>query len=255
MERTLNERTLVWAHRGASAYAPENTLPAFALAAEMKADGVELDIHLTKDGKIVVHHNFDIWNPDMDKGYIKDMTYDEIVKYNMNLGSEERREKYGFVKAPLLDEVFGLLAPTNLTINVEIKSYEEELPGMCIALAERYGLTDRVYYSDFNHLNMLRLHEINNKVSVAPLYGQRILFPWVYAGLLSANAIHPDWGQIFEVPGIVHECHLRGIRVNPWTVDSEDIMHKCIEAGCDALITDLPDVARRIVFEHFPECK
>ncbi len=254
-ERTLNERTLVWAHRGASAYAPENTLPAFALAAEMQADGVELDVHLSKDGKIVVHHNHDIWNPDMPKAYIRDLTYEEIEKYNMNLGSDERREKYGFVKAPLLDEVYELLAPTGLTVNVEIKSDEVELPAMCIALAEKYGMTDKVYYSAFNHQNLMRLHETDPTVPTAPLYAQRILFPWVYANLIGSMAIHPDWGQVFEIPGIIHECHIRGIRVNPWTVDSEKVMERCIEAGCDALITDLPDVARRIVLEHFPECK
>lgn len=250
-ERTLNERTLVWAHRGASAYAPENTLPAFALAAEMQADGVELDVHLSKDGKIVVHHNHDIWSPDLGKGWIKDMDYAEIEKFNMNLGDDERREKYGVVKAPLLDEVFELLAPTGLTVNVEIKSDEEELPGMCIELARKYGMQDKVYYSAFNHLNLMRLHETDISVPTAPLYGQRILFPWVYANLIGAAAIHPDWGQVFEIPGIIRECHIRGIRVNPWTVDDEGVMKRCIEAGADALITDLPDVARRLVLEHF----
>ncbi len=249
--RTLNERTLVWAHRGASAYAPENTLPAFALAAEMQADGVELDVHLSKDGKIVVHHNHDIWSPDMEKAYIRDLTYAEIEKYNMNASREDFIEKYGFVKAPLLDEVYELLAPTGLTVNVEIKSDEVELPAMCIELARKYGMQDRVYYSAFNHQNLMRLHETDISVPTAPLYAQDILFPWVYANLIGASAIHPDWGQVFGIPGIIRECHIRGIRVNPWTVDSEDAMQRCIEAGVDALITDLPDVARRLVLEHF----
>ena len=78
MEKSLNGRTLVWAHRGASAYAPENTLPAFALAVEMKADGVELDVHLTKDGEVLVCHN-DTINDTSDKsGRIPDMTLAEI---------------------------------------------------------------------------------------------------------------------------------------------------------------------------------
>lgn len=249
--KTLNQRTLVWAHRGASAYAPENTLPAFALAAEMQADGIELDVHLSKDGKIVVHHNHDIWDPDIGKAYIRDLTYAEIEKYNMNISREDFIEKYGFVKAPLLDEVYELLAPTGLTVNVEIKSDEEELPAMCIELARKYGMQDKVYYSAFNHLNLMRLHETDISVPTAPLYGQRILFPWVYANLIGASAIHPDWGQVFEIPGIIRECHIRGIRVNPWTVDDEGVMKRCIEAGADALITDLPDVARKLVLEHF----
>ena len=236
--RTLNPRTLVWAHRGASAYAPENTLPAFALAAEMQADGVELDVHLSKDGKIVVHHNFDIWDPAIGKAYIRDLTYDEICEYNVNTAREDFVNKYGFVKAPLLDEVYELLAPTGLTVNVEIKSDEAELPALCIELARRYGMQDRVYYSAFNHLNLMRLHETDNSVPTAPLYAQRILFPWVYAGLIGAAAIHPDWGQVFEIPGIIEECHTRGIRVNPWTVDDEGVMLRCIEAGRAAGVAD-----------------
>ena len=249
--RTLNERTLVWAHRGASAYAPENTLPAFALAVEMEADGVELDVHLSKDGRIVVHHNFDIWDPAIGKAYIRDLTYDEVAKYNVNNQREDFIEKYGFTKAPLLDEVFELLAPTGLTVNVEIKSDEEELPRLCIELARKYGMQNKVYYSAFNHKNLMKLHETDNSVPTAPLYAQRILFPWVYAGLIGSAAIHPDWGQVFEIPGIIEECHTRGIRVNPWTVDDEGVMLRCVEAGADALITDLPDVARKIILEYF----
>lgn len=250
-DRTLNERTLVWAHRGASAYAPENTLPAFALAVEMQADGVELDIHLSKDKKIVVHHNFDMWDPAIGKAYIRDMEYSEIEKFNINHSCSEERQKYGFVKAPLLDEVFELLAPTDLTVNVEIKSDEAELPAMCIELAKKYGMEKRVYYSAFNHRNLMRLHETDITVPTAPLYGQRILFPWVYANLIGATSIHPDWGQVFDIPDMISGCHTRGIRVNVWTVDDEGTMDRCIAAGADALITDLPDVARAHVLEYF----
>ncbi len=254
-ERTLNERTLVWAHRGSSAYAPENTLPAFALAVEMKADGVELDVHLSKDKKIVVCHNGTINDTSDGRGAICDMEYSEILKYNFAHRYEHTRwvEQYGFVKAPLLDEVYELLAPTGLTVNVEIKSDEEELPAMLIELAKRYGMSDRVTYSAFNHANLMRLHDTDISVPTAPLYAQNLLFPWLYAGLIGASAIHPEATQVFTVDGIIRECHTRGIRVNPWTLDGEERIVKCIEAGVDALITDVPDLARRLVLEHFGE--
>ena len=251
-ERTLNKRTLVWAHRGVD-YAPENTLPSFQMAVDMKADGVELDVYLTKDKKILVCHNSTAEGTSDGRGAICDLTYDEISKFNFAWRANGRYDDYGFVKAPLLEEVFELLAPTGLTVNVEIKSDEEELPAMCIALAKKYGMEDRVYYSAFNHLQLMRLHETDMYVPTAPLYAERLLFPWVYASLIGASAIHPAGYQIDCVPGIVHECHIRGIRVNPWTIDDEGAMDHMIEAGVDALITDLCDVARRHVLAHFGE--
>lgn len=254
-ERTLNERTLIWAHKGGAAYAPENTLPAFALAVEMKADGVELDVHLSKDKKIVVCHDGTIDATSDGKGAIRDMEYGEILKHNFayRYGDPKWVEQYGFVKAPLLDDVYELLAPTGLTVNVEIKSDEKELPAMLIELAERYGMSDRVTYSAFNHANLMRLHDTDISVPTAPLYAQNLLFPWLYAGLIGASAIHPECTQVFTVEGIIRECHIRGIRVNPWTMNDEDRLKRCIEAGADALITDVPDVARRLVLEHFGE--
>lgn len=249
MEKSLNGRTLVWAHRGASAYAPENTLPAFALAVEMKADGVELDVHLTKDGEVLVCHN-DTINDTSDKsGRIPDMTLAEIREANFAFRYHDTKytDKYGFVTAPTLDEVYELLAPTGLTVNVELKSGEDELLSRCIRLAKEYKMTDKVYYSDFNHVDLMRLHEVSPDVPTAPLYFHRLGKVWDYAGLIGASAIHPDFGQLYEVPETVRECHARGIRVNPWTVDSEEHMKKLTELGVDALITDLPDVARRIV--------
>lgn len=252
MEKSLNGRTLVWAHRGASAYAPENTLVAFSLASEMKADGIELDVHLTKDGAPIVCHNFDVDGTSDGKGQISTLTLAEIKKFNFAFRWNDTKftDKYGFVTAPTLDEVYELLAPTGLTVNVEIKSAEEELLRLCDELAGKYGMKGRVFYSSFNHQALMRLHSYDPSAPTAPLYAQRFLFPWVYANLIGASAIHPDWGQVFDIPEMIHECHIRGIRVNPWTVDGEDTMLRLCEAGADALITDLPDVARAIVDQY-----
>ena len=248
-ERTLNERTLVWAHRGASAYAPENTLAAFALAAEMRADGVELDVHLSKDGAPIVCHNFSVNDTSDGSGDIKSLTLAEIKKFNFAFRYNDTKfvDKYGFESAPTLGEVFELLAPTGLFVNIELKSDEEELLRLCNELADKYKMKGKIMYSSFNHRALMRVHEYDPSVTVAPLYAQRILFPWVYASLLGAMAIHPDWGQVFEIPEMIRECHRRGIRVNPWTVDGEDAMRRLIEAGADALITDVPDVALKVL--------
>lgn len=252
MEKSLNGHTLVWAHRGASVYAPENTLPAFAVAAGMGADGIELDVHLTKDGAPLVCHNFNVEGTSDGKGEICELTLAEIKKFNFAYRWQDTKftDKYGFVPAPTLDEVYELLAPLGLTVNVEIKSHEEELLRLCDELAEKYNMKDKVTYSSFNHQALMRMHGYDPSAPTAPLYAQQILYPWIYANLIGAMAIHPDWGQVFSIPEMVHECHIRGIRVNPWTVDGEDAMHRLCEAGVDALITDLPDVALEIVKQY-----
>src|SRR5512133_3338040 len=96
--------TKIWGHRGASAVAPENTLPAFAKAIELKADGVELDVQLTSDGVPVIFHDFEIDRLTDGKGLIKDHTFDELRRLNFNL----RFPGQGFVTLPTLAEVFDL---------------------------------------------------------------------------------------------------------------------------------------------------
>lgn len=252
MEKSLNGHTLVWAHRGASVYAPENTLPAFAAAAEMHADGVELDVHLTKDGAPVVCHGFNAEDSSDGKGRICELTLAEIRKFNFAYRWNDTKftDKFGFVPIPTLDEVYELLSPTGLTVNVEIKSHEEELIHLCDELAGKYRMKDKVTYSSFNHRTLMRIHDYDASARTAPLYAQQILYPWIYANLIGAAAIHPDWGQVFDIPEMIRECHIRGIRVNPWTVDGEDTMHRLCEAGVDALITDLPDVALKVVSQY-----
>ena len=78
------EKTKVWAHRGASGYAPENTLDAFRKAVEMGADGIELDVQMTKDGELVVIHDETINRVSNGKGWVKDYTYEELKKFNFN---------------------------------------------------------------------------------------------------------------------------------------------------------------------------
>lgn len=97
-------KTRIWAHRGASGYAPENTLEAFKLAIDEKADGIELDVQLTKDKELVVIHDEKIDRTSNGKGYVKDYTLEELKKFNFNYGNE----KYEEVKIPTLKEVYEL---------------------------------------------------------------------------------------------------------------------------------------------------
>ncbi|WP_035773495.1 glycerophosphodiester phosphodiesterase [Butyrivibrio sp. VCD2006] len=235
---------LIWAHRGASGHAPENTLPSFKLAADMKADGVELDIQLTKDDVIVVCHDEKIDRTSTGAGFIKDYTYDELLKYdfcNGNLAFEG-------TKIPTMEEVFELLDPTGLTINIELKTGEIFYPDLeekIVALTKKKGFQDRVIYSSFNHYSVMKIKEIDPDAKVGFLYADGPLNMPGYAAENEVNALHPAFYNL-QYPDFMADCDMFGIDVNVWTVNSESALLRCRELGVNAVITNYPDKARKI---------
>jgi len=243
--KTLTERTLVIAHRGASAYAPENTMEAFRLAHEMKADGIEIDVHFSRDGRIMILHDEKIDRTSNGQGKVTDYTLDELkffdFGYRFNGGVKG-------VKIPTLDELYEFMAPTGMILNIEIKSADPKMPRALYELTEKYGMQDRVIYSSFDHLQLSRMLEIDKNAFVAPLYSFNMLNAWDYCANMNAKATHPNYRQItVNFPDYVEKCHEKGIRVHPWTCDAPETLKALAEAGCDAIITNVPDVARDVL--------
>lgn len=237
---------LVFAHRGASAYAPENTLPAFSLAADMNAFGVELDVHSTKDGKLAVIHDGEISRVSDGEGKVKDMTLAELREYNFAAKFKDG-DKLGKVDIPTLDEVYELLAPRGLYVNVELKASGADFVRRVYDCATAHGMRERVLYSSFNHWNLTDILAIDPEAFVAPLYGSDIVKPADYASLFGARAIHPHFGQIVNHPDIVARARELGIRVHPWTVDDPEVIKRLCELDIDAIITNKPDLALELV--------
>ena len=153
----------------------------------------------------------------------------------------------GFVTAPTLAEVYELLAPTGLTVNVELKTQDEELLRLCVEIARKYEMTGKVYYSSFFHDTLERIRKYESAAATAPLCGPIVGEPWDYVESLGAAAIHPYLGFFIEKPEVFREFHARGLRINPWTVDDETDMRRLIELGANALITNVPDIALKVV--------
>ena len=238
----LTGNKLIFAHRGASAYAPENTLPAFELAADMKAFGVELDVHLTKDGVLVVTHDDEISRVSDGKGFVRDLTFDELRSYNF----AARFEKFGRVQIPTLDEVYELLSSRGLCCNVEIKASTPGIVKKTLDCAAAHGMREKVIYSSFDHWNLTAALEYDSEAFVAPLYGTQIVKPADYAALFGARAIHPHYAQILNHPEIVARTNEIGIRIHPWTVDDPEAIKKLCDLNVGAIITNKPDVALEI---------
>ena len=236
-------KTMIQAHRGASAYLPENTLESFSLAIEQGADGIELDVHLSKDNKIVVAHDERLERVSDGTGYINDHTLEELKSLNFG-----KLSAGGPVcRIPTLAEVFSLVKPTTLTLNIELKTTEllyPELPEKLVALAKEYRMEERLIYSSFNHYSLLQIKKIEPEARIGLLYELGMVDPWVYANYVKAYAIHPHYYVIAALPETVARCHENGVKVNVWTVDGAEAIKQMLKCGVDGIITNRPDAAK-----------
>lgn len=239
------KKALVWAHRGASGYAPENTLEAFSKAVEMGADGVELDIQLTKDGEIVVIHDETIDRTSDGKGWVKDLTLEELRKYNYN----RTKPEYAHADIPTMKEVFELLKPTSLFINIEIKSgviFYHEIEEKILKLTKEMAMEDRVCYSSFNHYTVKKIKGLKPDAMVGFLYADGPIDMPEYGQKHGVDALHPALYNL-QYDGFVKECKEKNLKLHVWTVNEKEHMNMCCLMGVEAIITNYPDVAREIV--------
>lgn len=239
---------LVWGHRGASGYKPENTLSAFQEAVNQKADGVELDIQLTKDGEIVVIHDETVNRTTNGIGFVKDFTLSEIQALNANVTHPEVEEEH----IPTMKEVFELLKPTNLTINIELKTGIFDYEGIeekIVALTQEEGFENRVLYSSFNHYSILRIQELDSNAKTAFLYADGPIDMPTYGKAYHVDALHPDIVNL-KYPNFMEECCELGLDVNVWTVNSKEQILYAKKKGVHAIIGNYPDRIRKYLEEE-----
>lgn len=240
--------TLVWAHRGASAYAPENTLEAFQKAADMKADGVELDVQLTKDNEIVVVHDENLERVSNGTGWVKDHTRAQLKALNFNRTHPE----FERASIPTLEEVYECLRATGLTINVEFKTgifWYQGIEDKVLDLTAKLGLEDRVIYSSFNHFTLAKLREMKEDVTTGLLYSDDWIGIAPYArDTVHVNALHPALYHLQD-PSYVKTAHEYGLETHVWTVNDEKYIRMCRDMGVEAIITNKPDLCRRVLAE------
>lgn len=238
------DRCLVWAHRGASGYAPENTMFSFQKAIELGADGIELDVQLTKDGKLVVIHDEKIDRTSNGKGFVRDYTLKELRKYNYNATYPKVKN----AEIPLLEDVYELFASKDMTINVELKTgvfFYPEIEEKLLFLTKQYKMEDRVLYSSFNHYTCKKIHQLNPNAYVGFLCADGMINTASYAKSNGANALHPSRHSL-QYPNYMQDANSNGLDVNVWTVNTKDQLEDACRQGVNALITNYPDKALTI---------
>lgn len=235
--------TEIWAHRGASAYAPENTLPSFELAIEQGADGIEFDVQRTADGHLVVVHDETINRTSNGFGRVVDLTLEQLRYCDFSNGFIGFRN----VKIPTLAETLSLLGPAGVTINIELKNSVELYPRMeleAAALVAEAGPTRQTLFSSFNHVSLAALRGVVPADRIGLLYSDGLFDPWHYADWFGAGNLHPHYLALRQ-PDYLWLAHEAGVRVNAWTVNDEEEISRLADLGVDAVVTNFPDRARQ----------
>jgi glycerophosphoryl diester phosphodiesterase len=234
-------RVLVYGHRGAKAYAPMNTIPAYELAAEQGADGIELDVHLSKDGHLVIVHDFTVDETTDGEGTVTEMTLAELKA--LDAGSWFGSKFIG-TRIPTLDEAFETVGQ-KLYINVEIKSKSSHSDGVEEALAAcitRHNMQERVIVSSFNPHVVSRFRSVLPDVPLGFIsYGtmvasQAMISPEDY------EAYHLYFEKIDSTQMNLAKEHNH--IVNTWTVNDPARARQLKLLGVNGIITDKPDVIR-----------
>lgn len=235
--------SIVLGHRGASGYAPENTLEAFKLAMDMGADGFELDVHLSKDGELVVIHDETVDRTTDGTGFVGEMTLAELKA----LDASNHKEAYKGAKIPTLAEVYDLIRDTNHIVNVEIKTdniFYPQLEEKVLALEKEMGMEGRIVYSSFNHYTVKKIRALAPDAQIGMLFGDVLVEPYDYCKSLGANLLHPSKANL-NVPGFAEKAKEAGLGMNVWTVNEVEYMEKCLACGA-GIVTNYPDIAVKL---------
>ncbi len=239
--------TKVWAHRGASGYYPENTMSSFEEAVRQKADGIELDVHLSKDGYLVVCHDETLNRTTNGKGFIKQ--YDLYELKQLDAGSWFDKRFKG-EKIPLLEEAIDLVKRSNMELNIEIKAGSIFYPGIeekVLKMIDKYGIRNKVIISSFDHYSLVKIKNIDKDIKTGILYTEALYKPINYMKTTGANALHPNY--ITLTKDIVEEAHALGIDINTYTVNIEEHIRFIKAMNVNAIITNYPDLAKTILME------
>ncbi len=244
----------VISHRGANRVAPQNTLEAFKNSIKFKADGFETDVHMTSDGIPVLCHNYSVDRTSDGKGDIASRTLEQLKL--LDFGSYFHHTFKG-TRIPTLEEFLLLSERANLKVlNIEIKSPKNKdytIADKIIEAVKAHNLFDKLLISSFDPDLLVYIKDIEENCKTGFLYApdkpityKKVLGKEIgFSKSIGADALHPH--QWFISEDLVEDAHENGIMVNAWTVNKEQDMIKLLKYGVDGLITDVPNLAKKVV--------
>lgn len=234
----------VFAHRGYSGLYPENTILAFKKAIEVNVCGVEIDVHKTKDGKIVVIHDELVNRTHNGFGFVKDFTYDELQKFQ---NKDEKYKNNEDCKIPLLEDVLKLFLDNKLFINIELKNNiidYENLEKDVINLIKDYNLQNRVIISSFKNSSVEKIKKIDKNIEVSIINDFKFIdeFPPInivqYSLKENLDGIHLNKKSVDYK--LVENCKDNNKKIRVYTVNEKEDLKEMIKLDVDAIFTDFP---------------
>lgn len=248
-----------FAHRGASSRAPENTLEAFRLAAESGAGGLELDIHMTSDGRIAVIHDDSVNRTTDSEGFVRDMTLNEVRSLDAGYRFTPDGAAYPYrgrgVRVPELGEVFREFP--NRAVNIDIKEEQLGVEAALLKTITDAGAGERVLVVSempavverFRKLSRGGISTGASRREISVFYRlSRLRLEFLLRPSYDALQVPAEHGGYELVtPRFVEAAHNRGVRVDVWTIDDPEQMRRLLDLGADVIMTNRPEVLREVL--------
>lgn len=228
----------VWAHRGVKATRPENTIPSFEEAIKLKADGIVINIHMTKDGYLVVCHDETLNRTTEGKGFIKHFDLFEIKQLDAGSWFDK---KYKGIKIPMIEDVVELTNSSNTFLNIVIKEGSIFYPGIeekLIFLINKLNIKEKVLISSSDHIALKKIKKLEPELKTGFIVSQNIFTVEEYKNINRVDVLHYDIKMLDEE--IVKECKRCDIELIVHLVNDEFQYKKALSLGADGIITDDP---------------
>jgi glycerophosphoryl diester phosphodiesterase len=251
------------AHRGASPLAPENTIEAFRLAVEAGAGGLELDVHLTRDGHVVVLHDATVDRTTDGEGPVSEMTLDELRGFDAGHnfspdGGPGRPYRGRGVRVPMLEEV--LREFPGIAVNIDIKAGRPGIEAAVFGVLREADALGRVLVVSTTHATVKRFRKISGgHVSTGASKWEIGIF-YLLSRLRLERLVRPAYDALqlplrhrgipLVIPRFVRAAHDRGLRVDVWTINQADEMRRLLDLGADVIMTDRPRTLAEVLRER-----
>ena len=230
-----------YAHRGASAYAPENTMSAFVKALEMKANGIELDLQKTKDGKIVIFHDNTLDKHSNASGKIADYTYSELMKFDFGSWFDE---KYKNERIVLFEDFAQKFLSKKLTFAIELK--QEGIEKDTLDIVNKYATHDNIYISSFEYRYLENIRKFNSKIKISWLIVDQINNHNI-SKLLKINGTQICPKAESVTASDIKLANDNGLGVRLWGVFNEEIMKRVYNLNIEGMTVNFPDKLKELI--------
>ena len=231
------------AHRGFKSKYPENTMLAFKKAVEENADGIEFDVHLSKDDEIVIIHDERLDRTTNAKGRVMDYTLAELKKVNAGA----LYDNIDFEAIPTVREYFEYIKDKDIITNVELKTgvyWYKGIEQKVYDMIKEFDLKDKIIISSFNHKSVLAMKKIDEKIKCGLLIDSWLEKPWLYLKQLGVECYHPSAYCVDEE--LVTGLHENGFELNVWYGTEPFNFSDTYKLNVDAMTTDYPDEINKI---------